>query len=205
MKKHYKSVFENEQDLLKALIDIHFNGKDFELDPMFFKGNFYKDGVNRPKYTFDLNPQDELTQQGNAESLPLDDKSLERIILDPPFLFGIHGKTKDYYSSKTHTIYQNFDELYIAYENILKEAYRLLKKGGHLVFKCQDYTDSGTTMTHCIVYLLATTIGFYAKDLAILVKPNKITNPNTTQRHLRKIHTYFWVFKKEKIITRLVN
>ena len=131
----------------------HFNGKDFELDPMFFKGNFYKDGVNRPKYTFDLNPQDDMTVKGNAENLPLDGNSLERIILDPPFLFGVHGKTKDYYSSKTHTIYENFDELYVSYENILKEAYRLLKRGGHLVFKCQDYTDSTTTMTHCIVYL----------------------------------------------------
>ena len=196
-KKHYKSVFENEQDLLKALIDIHFNGKDFELDPMFFKGNFYKDGVNRPKYTFDLNPQDELTQQGNAESLPLDDKSLERIILDPPFLFGIHGKTKDYYSSRTHTIFKDFTELENCYKGIIREAYRVLRNNGVLIFKCQDYTDSKTIMTHCLVYNWATERGFYAKDIAILVKPNKITNPYTTQRHLRKIHTYFWVFIKK--------
>ena len=47
--KHYKSVFENEQELLKALIDIHLGGKDIELDPMYFKGNFYKDGVTPPE------------------------------------------------------------------------------------------------------------------------------------------------------------
>jgi hypothetical protein len=51
-------------------------------------------------------------------------------------------------------------------------------------------------MTHCFVYEWAIRYGFYAKDIAILVKPNKITNPNTKQRHLRKIHTYFWIFKK---------
>ena len=164
---------------------------------MFFKGNFYKDGVNRPKYTFDLNPQDELTQQGNAESLPLDDKSLERIILDPPFLFGIHGKTKDYYSSRTHTIFKDFTELENCYKGIIREAYRVLRNNGVLIFKCQDYTESKTIMTHCLVYNWATERGFYAKDIAILVKPNKITNPYTTQRHLRKIHTYFWVFIKK--------
>jgi len=198
--KHYKSVFENEQELLKALIDIHLGGKDIECDPMFFKGNFYKDGVNSPRLIYDLNPppfNKYIVAVGNAEKLNIQDNYLNSIILDPPFLFGVHGKTKEYYSSKTHTIYKDFDELYIAYENILKEAYRLLKKKGVLIFKCQDYTDSSTTMTHCIVYLLATTMGFYAKDLAILVKPNKITNPNLTQRHLRKIHTYFWVFQKK--------
>lgn len=194
--KHYKSVFENEQELLEALIDIHLDGKDIECDPMFFKGKFYKDGVNVPKLIFDLNPQVEHCQKGNAESLPLESGSLQSVILDPPFLFGIHGKTKDYYSSKTHTIYKDFDELYVAYEAIIKEAHRVLGKKGILIFKCQDYTDSSTTMTHVHAYHLATLQGFYAKDLAILVKPNKITNPNTTQRHLRKIHTYFWVFKK---------
>ena len=65
-----------------------------------------------------------------------------------------------------------------------------------MIFKCQDYTDNKTTMTHCMVWDWANQFGFYAKDLAILVKPNKITNPNLIQRHLRKIHTYFFVFKK---------
>ena len=37
--KHYKSVFENEQELLKAIINIHLGGKKIELDPMYFKGN----------------------------------------------------------------------------------------------------------------------------------------------------------------------
>lgn len=196
--KHYKSVFENEQELLKAIISIHLGGKDIELDPMYFKGNFYKDGVKKPKYKFDINPQVSECKKGDARWLPFKkDNLFNSIILDPPFLFGIHGKTKDYYSSETHTIFQDFDELYQTYEAIIEEAYRLLKKNGILIFKCQDYTDSTTTMTHIHAYHLATLQGFYAKDLAILVKPNKIYNGNTTQRHLRKIHTYFWIFQKK--------
>jgi hypothetical protein len=53
-------------------------------------------------------------------------------------------------------------------------------------------------MSHCIVYNLATEIGFYAKDLAILNIPkSKVYNGNTKQRHFRKVHTYFWVFQKK--------
>ena len=38
--KHYKSFFENEQELLKAIIEVHNNNNDIECDPMYFKGNF---------------------------------------------------------------------------------------------------------------------------------------------------------------------
>ena len=193
-KKHQKSVFDDEQMLLASLFDIHNGGKTIDCDPMFFKGNFYKDGIDMPELCFDLNPQENWIKKADATNLPLENNSLGSIILDPPFLFGIHGKVKDYYSSRTHTIFKDFTELENCYKGIIKEAHRVLKKNGVLIFKCQDYTDSKTTMTHCLVYNWALEQGFYAKDLAILVKPNKITNPNTKQRHLRKIHTYFWVF-----------
>ena len=206
-KKHYKSVFENEQELLKAIIDIHLGGKKIELDPMYFKGNFYKDEIERPDYYYDISPDicglpenGDLSKPSEGDARDLNwfaDGKFNNMILDPPFLFGIHGKTKEYYSSKTHTIFKDFAELKNLYQAILKEAYRLLKKGGILIFKCQDYTDSKSTITHNFVYNWATELGFYAKDLVILVKPNKVYNPNLRQRHFRKIHTYFWIFVKK--------
>lgn len=195
--KHYKSVFDNEQELIKALLEIHNDSHDIECDPMYFKGNFYKQ-INKPKYKFDINPQVPECEYGDATNLPLENNILNSIILDPPFLFGIHGKTDKYYSARTHTIFKDFDELEKCYKGILNNAYRCLKKNGLLIFKCQDYTDAKTTMTHCKVYEWATQLGFYAKDLAILVLPNKVYNGNTKQRHLRKIHTYFWVFIKKE-------
>lgn len=196
--KHYKSIFYNEQELIKALLEIHNKGQDIECDPMYYKGNFYKE-INKPKYKFDINPQVLECEYGNATNLPLQDNTLNSMILDPPFLFGIHGKADKYYSARTHTIFQNYNELELCYRGILKEAHRILKRNGLLIFKCQDYTDSKTTMTHCKVYEIATELGFYAKDIAILVLPNKVYNGNTKQRHLRKIHTYFWVFVKRRV------
>lgn len=194
--KHFHSVFDNEQKLLKAIIEIHNEGKTFDVDPMFFKGNFYKE-IERPKLIFDLNPLDNSITKADARKLPIANNSVGSIILDPPFMFGIHGQSDKYYSSRTHGIFKDFDELYLCYQSLIKEANRVLNKRGILVFKCQDYTDSSSTMIHCIVFHLATLNEFYAKDLAILNLPkNKVANHNLKQRHLRKVHSYFWVFQK---------
>lgn len=189
------SVYGDEQKLLQALILLHIpNGID--ADPMFFKGNFYKT-VKRPRLVFDINPQVGYCLQGDARNLPLESSTLSSIVLDPPFMFGVHGKTKNYYSSKTHGILKNFEELQCLYTDILKEAYRILKNKGILVFKCQDFTDSKTTMVHCFVWQWAIQLGFYPKDLFILHLPkNKVYNSNLVQRHARKVHSYFWVFQK---------
>ena len=193
--KHYKSVFKNEQELLKALLEIHIGSETFDVDPMMFKGNFYKE-IPLPKHMFDLNPQFEYIQKSNAMDLPLESGSQNSIMLDPPFIIANRPSQKNYYSSKTHTYFESLNELELMYKGILKEAYRVLNKKGICIFKCQDFTDSKTIMTHALVYNWAIELGFYAKDLAILELPNKIYNGNTTQRHLRKTHTYFWVFRK---------
>ena len=196
--KHYMSYFENEQELLKALLEVHNNGNEIELDPMFFKGAFYKNGVNMPKSIYDIAPSVAFCPQGNAEKLPIEDSAIKCMILDPLFLFEKRTRKQNFYTAMTMGILNGFEELEKHYKAILKEAYRVMKKNGVLIFKCQDYTDSKTTMTHCFVWQWAVELGFYAKDLAILnVQKQKIYNGNTVQRHLRKVHTYFWVFIKK--------
>ena len=198
--KHYKSVFHNEQELLKAIIDIHLNGQPIEADFTYYKGNFYKDGVIRPKYCFDLNPLYNFVEQKNTAIYYYTDifkDGYRSIMIDPPFMFGIHGKSSKYYSSRTHGIYKDFNELEHSYIGFLRNAYLNTKSGDKVIFKCQDYTDSKTTFTHNYVWLRSIETGFYVKDLAILVKPNKVYNSKTKQRHLRKIHTYFYVLERK--------
>lgn len=191
---HYKSVFDDEQELLKAILELHVGTPTFDLDPMYFKGNFYK-SIPEPKYKFDISPVVLGCEQGDARNLPLKDSSASSMILDPPFMFGNHGKQRQYYSARTHTMYDDYADLLGNYQGIIKEAKRVLKPKGILVFKCQDFTDSKTTMTHILVHNLAVSSGFYAKDIAILVKPLKVWDSTKKQRHFRKIHTYFWVFQ----------
>jgi len=163
---------------------------------MYFKGNFYKN-IPEPYYKFDISPLKLGVDRADARDLPLSSGSVSSIILDPPFMFGIHGKTEKYYSSATHGIFANFGELEELYKGILKEAYRVLARKGICIFKCQDYTDSKTTMTHCFVWRWAMGIGFYPKDLAILhLEKGKVYNSKLIQRHLRKTHSYFWILQK---------
>jgi len=191
------TVYNNEQDLLQAILDIHCP-QGIEVDPMYFKGNFYK-AITPPRYKYDIQPIILGVEQADAKDLPLGSRSVGSIILDPPFMFGIHGKTEKYYSSATHGIFPNFGALAELYQGILKEAWRVLINKGICIIKCQDYTDSKTTMTHCFVWQWAVETGLYPKDLAILHLPKgKVYNSNLTQRHLRKTHSYFWVFRAMK-------
>lgn len=197
--KHLSSVFNNECELLNSILKLHNNDKDIELDPMYFRGMFYREFINKPKYRFDINPLSKDVEKANAKELPIKSESINCMILDPPFLFEIRNRKSSSYAGNTHGILKGFGELEDLYKGILKESYRILKNKGILIFKCQDYTDSKTTMTHCFVYKWATELGFYAKDIVILVNPtNKIYHKDLKQRHFRKIHSYFWVFQKEE-------
>ncbi len=170
------------------------------MDPMFNKGMFYKRLVELPDYRYDLNATEKgyNALDGNAENLPFESNSIQCMILDPPFMFGKHGQTKNNVINKRYTMYDTFNDLEKNYKAILKESYRLLKKNGICIFKCQDYTDSKTTMTHCLVWQWAIEQGFYVKDLAILHLPvSKIYNGNLKQRHLRKKHCYFYVLERK--------
>lgn len=189
-----KTVYDDEQELLSALVYLHIPSGRIELDPMYFKGNFYKT-ITPPTYKYDIKPIVLGVQQANAINLPLECGSINSMILDPPFMFGLHGKAGKYYSARTHGIFKDWHELELLYKGILGEAHRVLGDKGILIFKCQDYTDSKSTMTHCFVWQWAGDVGFYAKDLAILHLPKgKVANSQLKQRHLRKTHSYFWVF-----------
>lgn len=190
-----KSISYSNTEILNNILSLFIKKETFDLDPTYSKGNFYK-GIPQPKLKFDLVPQVGGVIQADCRDLPLEYSSISSIIFDPPFMFGTHGQTKNNIMNKRFTMFDKFTELENMYRDSLKEFYRVLKKGGYLVFKCQDYTDSKTTMTHCLVYNWAIELGFYAQDLLILLSNKRIYNPNLNQKHARKFHSYFWVFRK---------
>lgn len=189
-----KSVGCSDSEILSNILTLY-NLDQFDVDPCYSVGNFYKT-IPQPKYKFDLNPQVEGVQQADSRSLPLEDISVHSIVFDPPFMFGTHGQTKNNIMNKRFTMFDTWDELADMYIKSLDEFYRILDKGGYVFFKCQDYTDSRTVMTHCFVWEWANRSGFYAKDLFILLAKQRIYNPRLKQRHARKFHSYYWVFQK---------
>jgi hypothetical protein len=82
------------------------------------------------------------------------------------------------------------------YSGSLAEFHRLLTDGGIVIFKCQDVVASGKNhFTHCWVMYEAMKMGFYPKDMVILLSKNRLVD-GRKQQHVRKFHSYFWVFEK---------
>lgn len=193
-----KSVLDSDEKCLAGIIILHNNYKGFDLDPCYSVGNFYKEtAIPQPRLKFDLTPQVEGVTQADVCALPCANGSIGSIVFDPPFMFGHHGQTKNNAMNKRFTMFNKWDDLERTYKGALKEFHRILARGGIVAFKCQDYTDSKTTLTHCFVHQWASELGFYAKDLFILSwQGGRIYNSQLKQKHARKFHSYWFVFQK---------
>jgi len=194
-----KSISYDQEEILNWIIKLYCQD-GFELDPTYSKGNFYKN-IQQPKYKFDLKPQTEDTIQVDCRKLPLEKEFISTIMFDPPFLAGTPAGNKETTGimKKRFGYFKNIQhDLWDFYYDSLGEFYRILKPNGILVFKCQDTVDSGKQcLSHIEIINMANEIGFYPKDLFILLAKNRIIGSNSNmQQHARKYHSYFLIFKK---------
>jgi len=195
-----KSISYNQDEIIKWILQLHCS-TNIELDATYSKGNFYKN-IEKPKYKFDIYPQTSDTTQGDCRSLPLESDSLNTIMFDPPFLATTGPSLKQESGNiinKRFGVYSSEKELHQFYIDSLKEFHRLLKEKGILIFKCQDKVSSGIQyMSHCFIVNEAEKIGFYCKDLFILLAKNRIVAnwQIKNQKNARKFHSYFLVFQK---------
>ncbi len=185
-------------------MELHVPNHVIDCDCTYSKGNFYKNtGIVQPKYKFDILPQDETVAYGDSRNLPLSDSSISCMMFDPPFLAttgkSLSENNNNNIINKRFGVYPSEQDLHKFYVDSLFEIYRVLNDKGILIFKCQDKISSGRQyMSHCFVYNEAVKIGFYPKDLFILLAKNRLVADwqMKNQKHARKYHSYFWVFEK---------
>jgi SAM-dependent methyltransferase len=200
-----KSISFDEQEIINNILQLHCNGQNIELDATYSKGNFYKKNIIKPKYKFDILPQSDDVEYANAENLPLENESINIIMFDPPFL-ATKGKSLNENNNsnkinKRFGVYPTEKELHLFYINALREFYRILKPKGILIFKCQDKVSSGKQyFSHCFIHNKAIEIGYYPKDLFILLAKNRIVADwqLKNQKNARKFHSYFFVLEKKE-------
>lgn len=84
------------------------------------------------------------------------------------------------------------------YYHWIKEAYRVLKPNGILVFKCQaTITSARQLMTPEYSWMMATACGFYTLDQFFLLAKNRLHSGKIKkQQHARKFTSTLYVFKK---------
>jgi len=195
-----KSISYNQDEILKWILSLC-KLTTFDCDPTYSKGNFYK-AIPEPKLKFDISPGCSGVIKSDCRQLPLSDESLHSLMFDPPFL-ATKGKSLQAKSgniiNKRFSVFPDEKSLHQFYIDSLKEFYRVIKPNGFLIFKCQDKVSSGKQyFSHVFVHNKAIEIGFYPKDLFILLAKNRIVaNWQRNQQHARKFHSYFWVLQKK--------
>lgn len=219
-----KSIGYDQHEILYNIMNLHNDGKPFDCDMTYSIGNFYgtfkiKDADNNvreitipaPKYKFDVCPQVDGVEKIEPDgSLPLEDNSIDSMVVDLPFVIscGPSLKTPDYDEngkkvknnliSRRFASYYPVSQLLESYKRWISECYRVLKPNGILVFKTQaTVTGSRFLGTPYYSRMIAESLGFDSYDEFVLLAKNRlISGKINKQQHARSFHSFFLVFKK---------
>lgn len=148
----------------------------------------------------------------DCRDLPYGDGTMDCVVLDPPYMEGFFRQDESLSANGTHTTFRGYysngerppalsgkwhNAVLELYVQAAAEAARVLRKGGVLIVKCQDEVSAGVQrLTHIEITLNLSRMGFYAKDMFVVVRRNK-PGVSRIQRqvHARKNHSYFLVFE----------
>lgn len=199
-----RSVYNSNYEVISNIMSLY-KIDQFDLDCTYSRGLFWKN-LPEPKIKTDLVPITKDTVEADSEHLPFDDNCMSSIMYDPPFVISgkLYKENKDGSSviAKRFEGYTTYEKLTTNYYNTLLELYRVCEEGGFVVMKCQDTVSGGKNhFTHAMVMTMAMKVGFYPKDLFILLAKMRINSFGgkwNKQEHARKYHSYFWVFEKTK-------
>jgi len=207
---------DGNENVFPHILDLHVPKGARIADVTWGRGVFWK---NVPKDDYEIIGTD-IAMGVDCRNLPYEPESLDCVVLDPPYMEGFYRKDNSHKAgSGTHSAlaqaYSNGDEVNSDSDNTGTkkwhaavtdmyfkagvEAYRVLKKKGVLIVKCQDEVSAGKQwFTHVEIINELEKKGFYSKDLFVVMRMNKpAVSRLKKQVHARKNHSYFLVFIKK--------
>lgn len=171
-------------------------------DVTYGKGVFWR-RVDTSEY--DFSPSD-LKTGVDCRNLPYEDSSFDCVVFDPPYMHtpggtahSSHQNFEQYYQNNAITSNKKYHEAVLdLYFQAAREAFRILKDSGIYIVKCQDEVCANKQrLTHVEIINELSEYGFLVEDIFVLVRNNR---PGVSrikqQRHARKNHSYFLVFRK---------
>lgn len=162
----------------------------------------------------------------DSRNLPFAADALDGLVFAPPYMEGLfrpstdhlagagsHKTFREHYSNGQATPdAENQPKWHEAvldlYLKTGREAYRVLNPKGIFIVKCQDEVSANRQrLTHVEIITAYESLGFYTKDLFVVMRPNKPgISRLKTQVHARKNHSYFLVFQKvNRRVSRVVT
>ena len=201
----------NNADIFPKVLQLHVADGARIADVTYGKGVFWRH-IDISKYQFF--PSD-IADGTDCRKLPYEDSSFDAVVFDPPYMEGFyrngkaikagdgtHNTFRDHYSNGDEAPKPDGGKWHAAvlemYHEGGKEAHRVLKERGVYVVKCQDEVSANRqNLTHVEIINSFAEIGFFCKDLFIVVRPNKPGMSRViNQVHARKNHSYFLIFVK---------
>jgi len=196
-------------DVFPKLLALHVPTGSTVADVTCGKGVFWRN-VDKSQYIIHAT---DLETGMDCRNLRYKDKSVDCVILDPPYMEGLYRRSKshlagagnfsafrEYYSNgqKTTKGPKYHEGVLDLYFKAGREAHRVLKPNGTLIVKCQDEVSANRQrLTHVEIINEYERIGFYTKDLFVIVRQNRAgISRLKKQVHARKNHSYFLVFVK---------
>ena len=203
-------------DVFPEILDLHVPEASTVADVTFGKGVFWRN-VAEGKYNLLAT---DIQSGIDCRDLPYEDGTIDCVVLDPPYMEGLYRRdssnmagANSYSAFRSHYsdgLAKDEGPKYHAavldmYFTAGREAKRVLKPKGTLIVKCQDEVSANTQhLTHVEIINEYANIGFYAKDLFVVVRPNKPAMSRVIRQvHARKNHSYFLVFVKTKKTNQL--
>ncbi len=177
--------------------------------------------VSTDKGDADASKEYSFTGGVDCRALPYDDGTIDAVVLDPPYMEsfyrsddshkggqGSHRAFASYYSNGSERGSKGpkwHDAVVDVYLSAGAEARRVLRPEGMLIVKCQDEVSANKQrLTHVEIIANYEAMGFYCKDLFVVVRTNKpVVARMLKQAHARKNHSYFLVFEKAKSKAKL--
>jgi len=190
-------------DVFPSILELYVPHKSKVADVTYGNGAFWKN-VDSRKYRLLAT---DLRHGVDARDLPYEDGSIDSVIFDPPYMHTPGGTA--------HVGHQNFENYYRnngdnktelkyheavldLYLTAAREAHRVLRNGGVYIVKCQDEVCAcKQRLTHVEIINDLSKKMFVVEDIFVIVRTNRPgVSRMLKQRHARKNHSYFLVFRK---------
>jgi predicted transcriptional regulator len=196
---HIKSVENQQYQILLSIIKLYLPSKRIDCDLTYSKGNFYKHLIYRPERRYDKYPKSDDVDP-LEKAYELEPERLDSVVIDLPFIIR-RSSSKPSIMDQRYESFRDVKELEDAYKETMSLAERLLKRGGILIVKTQDTSHGKKQIwVHQIVERLAEQLNFSIEDIFINISSHPMAQANfSVVGHARKYHSYFYVFRKNRV------
>lgn len=197
----FYTVSDSQHEILHSISRMYLQDKRVHLDLCYNVGGFYSPAGSRiavPEFRNDLNLGSGESRSGHGitnfdcrcTNLPAG--SIRSIVFDPPFLIGSNNRMTDRYGG-----FDSAPEMFSFQEDSLREISRILKNGGILITKIQDFCH-GRQKYFPSIYQVNKAIenDLHLVDSFILINKRRFRAKTSGRLTAVSAHCFFHVFRK---------